>query len=73
MFEAEVVADLHAALGRYPHDPMLLDLIADLRAANERFAQLWNARPVAVKVLGLHDPSAQDNYGTPAGSRPRSA
>jgi MmyB-like transcription regulator ligand binding domain len=123
VFEADVVADLHAALGRYPHDPTLLDLIADLRAANERFAQLWNARPVAVTsssrktfehpevgrltlncdiltvqgsdlrivvytprpgspdadtlaligVLGLQDLSAEDSYGTPAGSRPRSA
>jgi len=48
-FEAEAVADLHAALGRYPSDPTLCDLIADLRAVSERFASLWEARPVAFR------------------------
>ncbi len=46
-FEEEAVADLHAALGRYPEDPRLHSLIDDLRAASTRFAELWEARPVA--------------------------
>jgi hypothetical protein len=46
-FEADAVADLHAALGRYPDDPSLRSLIDDLRAVNERFATLWETRPVA--------------------------
>ena len=46
-FEAEAVADLHAALGRYPDDPSLRSLVADLQAASERFASLWETRPIA--------------------------
>jgi transcriptional regulator with XRE-family HTH domain len=46
-FEADAVADLHAAVGRYPDDPALRSLVADLRAVSERFASLWDARPVA--------------------------
>lgn len=46
-FDAEVVADLHAALGRHPGDEQLRRLIADLRAASPRFASLWEERPVA--------------------------
>jgi hypothetical protein len=48
-FEAEAVADLHAALGRYPDDPDLGSLIADLRRASQRFEQLWQTRPVATR------------------------
>jgi len=47
-FEHGVVADLRAALGRYPDDPELRRLITDLRNASERFAELWNAHDVAV-------------------------
>jgi transcriptional regulator with XRE-family HTH domain len=46
-FEAEAVADLHAALGRYPADPVLRSLVEDLRAVSERFAELWETRPAA--------------------------
>jgi transcriptional regulator with XRE-family HTH domain len=46
-FEAEIVADLHEAFGRYPNDDTLQALIADLRAASPRFAELWERRPVA--------------------------
>jgi transcriptional regulator with XRE-family HTH domain len=49
-FEAEAVADLHAALGRYPDDPELRSLIADLRELSDRFEQLWKTRPVAVRA-----------------------
>jgi hypothetical protein len=48
--DAEVVADLHAALGRYPDDAPLRTLIADLRAVSPRFAQLWEERPVAPRA-----------------------
>jgi transcriptional regulator with XRE-family HTH domain len=47
---AQIVASLHDALGRYPDDPLLRDLIADLRAASERFEALWRRRPVARRV-----------------------
>jgi transcriptional regulator with XRE-family HTH domain len=46
-FEADAVADLHAAVGRYPEDPVLRSLVADLREVSERFAALWETRPVA--------------------------
>jgi transcriptional regulator with XRE-family HTH domain len=46
-FEAEAVADLHSALGRHPADEPLRELIAGLRAASPRFAELWERRPVA--------------------------
>ena len=45
--EAEAVADVHEALGRYPDDPDLRTLIADLREVSPRFAELWEQRPVA--------------------------
>ena len=44
---AEIVADLHEALGRYPADARLSALVDDLRAATPRFAELWEQRPVA--------------------------
>jgi PAS domain-containing protein len=45
--EEEAVADLHDATGRYPDDPSLRELVADLRAGSARFAELWERRPVA--------------------------
>ena len=45
--EVEAVADLREALGRYPDDAPLRALIADLREASPRFAELWEQRPVA--------------------------
>jgi transcriptional regulator with XRE-family HTH domain len=48
-FEAEAVADLHDALGRYPDDPDLRALIDDLREVSDRFAELWERRPVAIR------------------------
>jgi transcriptional regulator with XRE-family HTH domain len=50
--EADVVADLHDALGRYPADDELASLIADLRAASPRFARLWQEHPVAQRRQG---------------------
>jgi transcriptional regulator with XRE-family HTH domain len=48
--EAEMVADLHAAAGRWPHDERLQSLIDDLHAASPRFAELWERRPAAVRT-----------------------
>ena len=47
---AQMVASLHDAVGRYPDDPLLRDLIADLREASARFETLWRQRPVARRV-----------------------
>ncbi len=49
---AEIVASLHDALGRYPDDPPLRVLIADLRAASEHFEALWQQHPVARQIAG---------------------
>ena len=46
-FEAELVADLHDVLGRFPDDELLRGLIDDLREREPRFAELWERRPVA--------------------------
>jgi transcriptional regulator with XRE-family HTH domain len=48
-FERDVVADLRAATGRYPDDPQLRRLIADLRRESARFAELWAGHDVAVR------------------------
>jgi hypothetical protein len=45
-FEASAVADLRSATARYPDDPNLWRLVADMRAASSRFAALWEARGV---------------------------
>lgn len=52
-FEAELVADLHAALGRYPRDERLRALAEDLIAGSARFRELWATRPAAVRVSSL--------------------
>ena len=46
--EEESVADLHAALGRHPEDPVLRERIRQLRAVSPRFEELWSSRPTAV-------------------------
>jgi MmyB-like transcription regulator ligand binding domain len=43
--DAEVVADLREALGRYPADDQLGALIDDLRRVSSRFAELWEQHP----------------------------
>jgi hypothetical protein len=45
-FEAALVADLRAAVGRYPADQRLRRLVGDLRANSDRFAELWEAGAV---------------------------
>jgi hypothetical protein len=47
-FEEAVVADLRASAGRYPDDPRLAQLIADLREASPRFSSLWETRRIGV-------------------------
>jgi transcriptional regulator with XRE-family HTH domain len=49
-FERAMVTDLRAATARYPKDAALRTLIQDLRAASDRFAQLWDDHAV-----GFHD------------------
>ena len=49
-FERAMAGDLHAAAARYPADRHLRDLIAELRAGSERFAELW-----AAGVIGPHE------------------
>jgi transcriptional regulator with XRE-family HTH domain len=45
--EEAAVADLHEALGRYPDDEPLHELVEDLRRVSPRFAELWGQRTVA--------------------------
>lgn len=45
--DAAVVSDLRRATGRFPHDPRLAELVRDLAAGSERFAELWAAGSVA--------------------------
>ncbi|MFJ9039036.1 helix-turn-helix transcriptional regulator [Streptomyces sp. NPDC102406] len=46
-FESAATADLRAAAGRHPDDPLLRALVADLRRASPRFESLWQERAVA--------------------------
>jgi len=39
-----IVSDLRRAAARYPNDPGLRRLVADLRAGSERFERLWTLR-----------------------------
>jgi transcriptional regulator with XRE-family HTH domain len=48
--EAESVADLRDALGRYPDDEPLRELVADLLRVSPRFAELWEQRDVQQRV-----------------------
>ncbi|MFM9614495.1 helix-turn-helix transcriptional regulator [Streptomyces niveiscabiei] len=41
--EIGMVSELRSAAGRYPADPGLRRLIAELRAGSERFTELWEA------------------------------
>jgi transcriptional regulator with XRE-family HTH domain len=45
-YEETIAADLRSTSGRYPSDPRLARLIADLRAASSRFDELWDARRI---------------------------
>lgn len=41
-----VVARLRRAADRYPHDPRLAALLAELHAGSEEFGHIWETRPV---------------------------
>ncbi|CAM5273852.1 helix-turn-helix transcriptional regulator [Streptomyces xanthochromogenes] len=41
-----VVARLRRAADRYPNDPQLATLLAELRAGSEEFGRIWETRPV---------------------------
>jgi transcriptional regulator with XRE-family HTH domain len=45
--EEAMAADLRDAVGRFPDDQSLNELIRDLRELSPRFAELWEKRPVA--------------------------
>ncbi|HEY6424009.1 MAG TPA: hypothetical protein VIY28_12335 [Pseudonocardiaceae bacterium] len=47
--DAALVADLRAAAGRYPEDPGIRRLIADLRAGSPQFEQLRRRRQVTIR------------------------
>ncbi|WP_212913526.1 helix-turn-helix transcriptional regulator [Streptomyces sp. TS71-3] len=46
--QAVQVADLRETAGRYPNDPGLRELIAELHAKSARFAELWDGGAVQV-------------------------
>ncbi|MBV9414252.1 MAG: helix-turn-helix domain-containing protein, partial [Solirubrobacterales bacterium] len=54
-----MAADLRDALGRFPDDEYLNELIADLRDLSPRFAALWQKRPLA------RTPSRQKTFNHP--------
>jgi hypothetical protein len=47
-FSSDLVADLRTAIGRYPADPGLTQLVARLRAESPEFARRWSQTRVAV-------------------------
>jgi transcriptional regulator with XRE-family HTH domain len=57
--EEAMAADLRDALGRFPDDQYLNDLITDLRELSPRFAELWEQRPIA------HTPSRRKSFKHP--------
>jgi transcriptional regulator with XRE-family HTH domain len=48
-FARETTADLRAATGRYPDDPSIAALVADLLAGSEEFARIWAEHEVATQ------------------------
>jgi transcriptional regulator with XRE-family HTH domain len=52
VFRRQVAAELHRAVARYPTDPAVTGLVADLRAGSETFDRLWQRHDVhSVPVL----------------------
>jgi transcriptional regulator with XRE-family HTH domain len=47
-FAADLTADLRNALGRYPDDPQLAELVRRLRARSPEFARRWSTARVAL-------------------------
>ena len=64
-FQQEAVADLHDALGRYPDDEPLRELIAGLRERSPVFAELWEQRPdqaAARRPQDVHPPRGRPDH-----------
>lgn len=62
-FERSMVADLRASTGRYPRDPGLAALVADLLDVSPRFTELWADRRVAEHQQSrktVHHPAVGD-------------
>lgn len=57
--EEAMAADLRDALGRFPDDEYLNELISDLLELSPRFAELWEKRPIA------HTPARQKSFNHP--------
>ncbi|MEU5592806.1 helix-turn-helix transcriptional regulator [Streptomyces sp. NPDC020298] len=56
-----VVARLRRAADRYPHDPRLTALLAELHSGSEEFGQIWQTHPVHApghRTKTLHHPEA---------------
>ena len=53
-FETNAVADLRRAIGTYPGDARLRQLVDELRQASPRFARLWAARVVSTTAVPGH-------------------
>ncbi|MFJ7074047.1 helix-turn-helix domain-containing protein [Streptomyces sp. NPDC098781] len=51
-FQAGIVADLRATASRYPADPRLRALVAELRTHSPRFAELWDTGTVGRHEAG---------------------
>ncbi|MFG6402158.1 MULTISPECIES: helix-turn-helix transcriptional regulator [unclassified Microbacterium] len=62
-FARDLVADLRAAVGRYPDDAALSSLVAQLRAASADFERRW-----AVSGVAEHRSSRKTITRTPAGA-----
>lgn len=59
-FRQLLVQDLRRAYARYPSDPMITGLVADLRRGSSEFARLWERRDVQVPPMltkTLHHPA----------------
>jgi transcriptional regulator with XRE-family HTH domain len=62
-FASDLVADLRTAVGRYPADPALAQLVARLQEASADFARRWST----ARIAG-HRSSRKTATGTPVGS-----
>ena len=62
-FSADLTADLRSAVGRYPADPRLTELVARLRAESPEFERRWSVARIAE-----HRSSRKTMTGTAVGS-----
>jgi transcriptional regulator with XRE-family HTH domain len=62
-FRIAMITDLRAALARYPRDPELKAMVADLRSEYDEFARLWDEQ-----VVGFHQSEQKTINHPEAGS-----